>query len=288
MLKGKEKNAVVFGLTSNHIFAVASVMMDLKKYSPIIVDEIVVFLDKEIPEHDKNVLNTIFPTKFIIYDFPIKNTAIFNKGTFNYFSKMVFSKYECLRLLNDYKSVLWLDYDIVITKDISELFAYCDSGIKMILSYGCPIRNQLHDPVNDYDMNADAICASTFIFQDHLSNFMELYRFCYEKLEVYAKYLNYGEQAIFDFMIQEFKLKIEIIDKNKYSPHPTDLENINNAKILHAFGQPKFWNGIENHQWNSNYEEWVRLGGSKKDENKIINRIISLIKRIAKNIFISN
>ncbi len=287
MEKPKNKSAVVFGLTINHLFAVASVMMDLKKHCPNIADEIVIFYDNEIKEKDQILLSSILPTRFIKYMFPIEDTTIFNQGTFKYFSKMVFSKYECLRLLNEYEKVLWLDYDIVITKDISELMTTCDSGIKMMPSPGCPVRKQLHEPISDYNMEAEAICASTFVFQDHLKDYMNLYEFCYEKLEKYAKYLCFGEQAIFDFMIQEFKLKIFPIENNIYSPHPTDIEKIKDAKILHAFGQPKFWNGLENNQWNINYKNWLAMGGTGKTTDPLKKRIFLKISNL-KNSMIQN
>lgn len=258
----KKKTAIVFGLTSNHIFAVACVMMDLKKVSPGISDEIVIFYDNELTKRDKVLLNGILPSRFIKYDFPISDTSIFNQGTLNYFSKMVFSKFECLRLLDEYENVLWLDYDILVTGDLSELITPCESGIKMMPSPGCPVRNQLHEPINDYDMDAEANCASTFVFQDNLKNYQQLYAFCYAKLEQYAKYLYCPEQAIFDFMIQEFKLKIQPIDYKVYSPHPLD-PGVEDARIVHAFGQPKFWNGLQNEQWNSNYNRWKALGGTR-------------------------
>lgn len=258
----KKDTAIVFGLTSNHIFAVACVMMDLKRMSPKIADEIVIFYDRELKSSDRELLNNIWPSRFIKYNFPIEDTSIFNQGTLNYFSKMVFSKFECLRLLDTYKNVLWLDYDILIKRDISGLLTPSESGIKMMPSPGCPVRNQLHEPVADYDMEAEANCASTFVFQDNLLNYLELYKFCYEKLEKYAKHLFCPEQAIFDFMIQEFKLKIDPIDYKVYSPHPLD-PGIEDARIVHAFGQPKFWNGLQNEQWNSNYNRWKALGGTR-------------------------
>ena len=204
----KKKVAIVFGLTHDFSFAVASVMMDIKRFSPNMASEIVV-IHNGINYKNQKLLNSNLPTRFIEYDFPIKDTSIFNQKTFVYFSKMVFSKYECLRLLEDYQNVIWLDYDIVIKKDISELLSKSETGIKMIQSPENPVRKQLHEPISDYDMDADGMCGSTFVFQDHLENYMSLYKFCYVSLRKYAKYLHFGEQAIFDFMIQEFNLKLQ-------------------------------------------------------------------------------
>ena len=272
----KKNKAIVLGLTTNHVFAAASVLMDLKKYSPLIADEIVIFTDKDLNKKDKKILCKFFPIKFLIYDFPIKNTEIFNQSTLRYFSKMVFSKYECLRLLDDYKTVMWLDYDIIVTKDISELMNESNFGIKMMPSPGCTVNAQLHEPISDYDMNAQAICASTFVLNDNLKNYRDLYDFCYNKLIKYAKYLLNGEQAIFDFMIQEFQLEYEKIDYLVYSPHPTEFEKFDNAKILHAFGQPKFWNGLKNTQWQENYNNWVKMGGTKNENSLFLKKIKNL------------
>ena len=267
----KKNNAVVFGLTSDQIFAVACVIMDLKKLNPGLVDEVVIFHDG-INQKDQDLINDILPTKFIVYDFPIQDLSIFNQSTINYFSKMVFSKFECLRLLNYYKNVLWLDYDIVIQKDITELFTPCDSGIKMMRS-GIPVRDQLHEAVETYNMNALGISAGTFVFQDNLNNYNDMYEFCYNSVKEYAMYLHYPEQAIFDFMIQEYKLIITCIDIPIYSPHPTDTVHASTAKIIHAYGQPKFWNGLENKQWNENYKTWIEMGGISYKKPWIIKRI---------------
>lgn len=104
-------------------------MMDINKFSTNLTDE-VVFHDG-ISNKDQRLLNEIFPARFIEYDFPINDTSIFNQGTLNYFSKMVYSKFECFKLLNDYEKVLFLDYNQVIKSDISELLTDCCSGFKI-------------------------------------------------------------------------------------------------------------------------------------------------------------
>ena len=277
----KKNNSVVFGLTSNHVFAVACVMMDLKRFCKSIIDEIVIFHDG-INEKDKRLLTTIMPCRFIIYDFPLKNTSNFDQTTLNYFSKMVFSKFECFRLLDDYCNVVWLDYDIVIQQDISELFEPSKSGIQMIRS-GTIVRDQLSADVDDYDMTALGITASTFSVHQNLPNYRDKYAFCYKILPKYAQYLRLPEQAIIDFMLQEFENPIETLDVNIYSPHPKDLLHTPSAKIVHAYGQPKFWNGINNIQWNRNYTAWIEMGGTKYRELNIAEKIFRKLKRLILN-----
>jgi lipopolysaccharide biosynthesis glycosyltransferase len=197
---------------------------------------------------------------------------------------MVFTKFECFRLLNEYKNVLWLDYDIVIQKDISELFAPCESGIKMMLT-NQKVSVQLHEEIEDYDMNVECISTGTFVLQDNLKNYQNLYCFCYDALKKYAKKLCLPEQAIFDFMLQKYNIKIELMNANEYAPHPTDLKNAENAKIIHAYGQPKFWNGLKNEQWEKNYKEWLKMGGSPNQSSRFIKKLRHRCKCVLSRIF---
>lgn len=257
----KKNRAVVFGLTSNHIFAVACVMMDLKRLSPELADEIVVIHDG-VSARDQEILNGILPSRFVLYEFPVKSRRVLYAKSTQHFSKMVFTKFECLKLLDDYRNVMWLDYDIVVQADISGLFSPCESGIKMVPG-GLQVRGQLLKEVPEYDMTAEGVSAGTFVFQDTLKNYHQMYEFCYQKLIQYADVLYMPEQAIFDFMIQEFHLKPIPIDRRVYSPHPSDVQDAKVAKIIHAYGQPKFWNGLHNEHWNQNYAAWLALGGSR-------------------------
>jgi lipopolysaccharide biosynthesis glycosyltransferase len=278
----KKNRAVVFAVSKDLAFSVACVMMDIKKLSPNLADEIVV-IHNGIQEKDQKLLTSILPTRFIHYSLPIDKSLI-SDDILNYFTEMVFAKFECLRLLDEYENVMLMDYDMVIQEDISELFEHCDSGTKMMPSEVTPVRKQLHVDIEDYDMDVIGNCACIFVFQDHLKNYKKAYDFCYESLIKYHDKIYLPEQAIFDFMIQEFNLQICPIDGKIYSPHPTDSENAKNAKIIHAYGQPKFWNGLENEQWNKNYKIWIEMGGSKYKKKspitRVKNKIVNILSRI--------
>ena len=275
----KKNNAVVFGLTSNHVFAVACVMMDIKRICPGMVDEVVIIHDG-IRAKDQKILAAILPTRFIFYDLPANSRTVLGARVVRQFTKMVFSKFECLRLLDDYKNVMWLDYDMVVQRDISDLFSSCAPGIKMMPG-GLPVRGQLLAPVDEFDMEAEGMCACVFVFQEGLGNHEAMHRFCYDMLERYAEVLYLGEQAIFDFLLQEFRLAPMPIDARVYSAHPNDPVNAPHAKIIHAYGQPKFWNGIDNDQWHSNYRTWLSLGGTRYRKPPMANRLLRGIRGVA-------
>ncbi len=274
----KKCNAVVFGLTADHIFAVACVMMDLKRIVPKLIDEVVIIHDG-ISLKDQMILESILPSHFILYDFPLKSEKVLEAPSVQHFTKMIFTKFECLRLLDRYNNVAWMDYDIVIQSDISELFSPSESGFK-IARGGVSVREQLIKPVAEYDMNAEGMGAHVFVVQDNLKNYTEMYQFCYSKLEEYAQVLFLPEQAIFDFMIQEFEVKPYFFDAKVYGPHPRDTADAMKAKIIHAWGQPKFWNGTFNSQWNANYSSWLKMGGSKYKAPTIVDKLWRKLKKI--------
>jgi lipopolysaccharide biosynthesis glycosyltransferase len=280
----KKNRAVVFTLSSNLTFAVACVMMDIKRLSPNLADEIVIIHDG-ISKKDQVLLSSILPSCFILYDFPIKDTSIFNQETLSYFTKMVFAKYECLKLLNDYKSVLFLDYDQIIMDDISELLVPVNSGAKMLESDG-KIKNQLHEPIRGIDMEQDAYCGAIMAFFDSIGDYNKMHKWCYNKTAEYAKYLYAPEQAIFAMMFKEFGIVPVTVNIQVYCCHPSNAEMAEKAKIIHAYGQPKFWNGIKNERWEKNYQLWLKMGGSRYNNKSFkrlfrikINKVMSLYKK---------
>lgn len=276
-MKQKKDRAIVFAVSNNLTFSIACVLMDIKRLSPDLADEVVILHDG-ISNKDKKLINTILPTRFIEYEMPFDDISFIPDSIINYFTKMVFAKFECLKLLNDYHSVLLSDYDIVVQKDISELFDYCESGIKFMLSGN--VRDQLHYSIDEYDMDADGICASIFVLQDHIGDYNAMYDFCYKSLTKYANAIYLPEQSIINFMIQEFNLNVTPLKIDDYSPHPTDCILAPKAKVIHAYGQPKFWNGLENENWNNNYASWLKMGGSRYRKTSVLKRIVKKIKKI--------
>ena len=111
-----------------------------------------------------------------------------------------------------------------------------------------------------------------------------MYRFCYAKLEEYAQVLFLPEQAIFDFMIQEFEVKPDFFDAKVYGPHPTDTVNAMRAKIIHSWGQPKFWNGTHNMQWDTNYSSWLNMGGSRYKPPTMVDKLYRKLKKIMRRV----
>ena len=271
----KKKTAVVTGGTSNDVPAMACLVMNIKDTNPNLADEIVILHDG-ISEKDQQLINGIFPTRFILYESPFKDVTDFGDVVTKYFSTMVFCKYECFKLLNDYECVIWTDYDVVIVDDISELKEKSNSGIEIMVIADRPISNAFQNDylelncLKKYNFDMPGICMSLFVLYDNL-DYEYLYEWTIEYAKKLAQYLFLPEQAIVNLLLQEFNIQAgtQKITYERYCMHPSDLFDKANVKILHAYGRPKFWDGIYNETWEKNYAYWIKIGGSPYEHRTI-------------------
>lgn len=253
------KRAVVTGGSKNIIDYIGTLAINIREISPEICDELVVLHDG-ISEEDIKRLNSIFPTKAIKYKCPVAKLKLLLNPVIRYFSPMVFSKIECFRLLKEYDAVTWIDYDMILKKDISELLEH-PNDYRLIMNHDVPLKNMLkgnyagEEFATKYDMNHPSMVAALFSLKKNPdTDYDALCDFYYSKLQKLSKYLYLPEQALITMMIQEFGLKYDEIDETIYNVHP-DKDN-ENAKILHSYGPKKFWNGISNPQWDKYYAKW--------------------------------
>ncbi|MFA6988639.1 MAG: glycosyltransferase, partial [Candidatus Gastranaerophilaceae bacterium] len=151
-MDNKKEKALVLGATANITFAVANVLLGIKKHSPDLQADFYIF-HKDITEADQQLLNSIIPVNFIEYQFPSNNTDDLEKFAFKRYSQLAFSRYECFNMLDKYKKVLWLDVDTLIQKDISGLFDLCDNGIGLYQE-ASSLQECFAEPVAGYNMDA--------------------------------------------------------------------------------------------------------------------------------------
>lgn len=279
-----KKRALVTGGTAKDAVAIGVFVLNVKQTNPNLVDEIVIFHDG-ISAKDQKVMNSIFPCRFIYYQFPGYDPKDFNDYVNKYFSPMVFCKYECFRLLSEYKVVIWSDYDVVILKDISELLISGQYGAKMFFDERPCKINFLDSVVNvidaKYDLTYPVFSGGLFVLYDVLQDYDNYYNWLIKKAKELGKHLYLVEQGPINLLLQEFSLKVETIDNKDaiYGCHPTYNHITEQTKILHAYGQRKFWNGLENEIWESNYKEWIMLGGSKLKDRLLGARLKRRVRR---------
>lgn len=132
-----------------------------------------------------------------------------------------------------------------------------------------------------------------FYLNDSFPNYEEFYRQCINLTSEISDALYLPEEAVISILFQKNTIKYDILDEITYVSQPLLNNATEKTKILHAAGQPKFWNGLYNEQWNSYYDTWVKdLKGSPflKNQSRITFRkilkyflpygVIALIRKI--------
>lgn len=279
----KKKIALLLCSTGNEAFAVGNVIIGAKKYlfqNLSAQDYDIIFLTDKLESEDENALKNIFPRIIIeIYKSPFSKNML-NLRELNHFSSFTYARFEAFNLLERYKKVFYVDTDIVIQKDISEII---NIETPLSISYFAnkmPVSGNFTkeniDLVRDYDLNKVSIIAAVFLINDKLNDYQMMTKWCYEKAEEYKT----NDQSILNLLIQEFNIETHDLTES-YGAYPTS--NISkDAHIIHAIGPAKFWRGTYNKEWEENNKIWIKSGGNTTyEENakkrKLVDKIVWFI-----------
>lgn len=254
------KRAIVTGGTKTDTAPMAVFAINIRNTNADLFDELVIFHDG-ISLKDQKLINSIFPTRFIKYKYPNKSK---NNVVLSYFSEMLFCKYECFALLEDYDEVIWSDYDVVLLGRLDELCNVAPGHIN-VLTCNIPIRdmftsNIANDEITQYCLDEDSVTTPLFTVSRGLNQYKDVVKWCYSKTDKWDKDLALPEQCVFSLAVQQFKIECDRFPSEKYAVHPKDAKG--NEIILHAYGAQKFWNGLHNEKWDAMYLQWRNMGGT--------------------------
>lgn len=260
------KRVIVTGGTKSDVAAMGVFAINIRKTNAELFDEIVIF-HNGIGKKDQKIINDIFPTRFVEYRCPYSSK---NDEIAYYFSYMVFCKYECFRLLKDYDLVVWSDYDVLIQGSLEDICIQNNADLNL-MSTDYTMRCMFHENIESqdlltYNLEDDGICTPLFAIFNSLTNYEEICKWCYEKTIEWDKDLFLPEQGVFGLAVQNFRISNRRIPSRKYITYPENA--VGDEIILHAAGQPKFWNGRKNEKWDMMYADWLKLGGSKYSDFK--------------------
>lgn len=253
------KRVLVTGGTKSDVAAMAVFVLNIKHTNSHLFNKVIIFHDG-IRNKDQKKIQAIMDTEFVKYKCPcqVKNDIIIN-----YFSPMLFCKYECLRLLKEYDEVVWSDYDVLIKRKLDEVCSFEKNAINIVVD-GKTARDMLYEHITNpeiykYDLEREGLCTPLFGISRNIKDYMEMYHWCYRKTEELDEDIMLAEQAIFSLMIQEFSKNYTALEASKYACHPSNAKGT--ETVLHSYGQPKFWNGLYNEEWQKLYAEWRAMGG---------------------------
>lgn len=265
------KRALVTGGTKDDVAPIAVFIMNIKHTNSHLFDEIVVYHDG-ISAKDQKLINQLYKTRFIKYEYKSQSN---NDEVLSYFSSMVFCKYECFSLLKEYDEVVWSDYDVVVQDKLDE-FCSIENDNFHVLTCGAKLRTMFFKDIQnkeilEYELDVDGVGTPLFALSNKLENVDEIYNWCYKKTAEWDEDIYLPEQCIFSLAVQKFNINLKRFEFSEYACYPSKAKG--GEKIIHAAGQPKFWNGLENETWNILYDAWIEMGGTRySDIKKIIKR----------------
>ncbi len=294
MIKNNDapKIAMIFGISRQLVFALANTLLGLKKYSPALLEHVIVYHDG-LADADMQALREICPCEFRCYQCDAI-TGVDPKSIASY-SLLMFAHYECFNLLHDYDITVWNDVDILVQGDItSGILAAAESGLGM-----CPVpreeftnRDNFKKDVPGYDMGATLYNSGILIVSRKLVRWQEIYQWLLTATTQYAAYLEWPDQGVLNLMLQQFRispypLELAIYCRHAYATLTTQLgeymarrekritaERSNKPLkplIVHAYGPQKFWDfppyfmGFT--EWSDNNREWSKLRAKYLPQN---------------------
>ena len=257
----KKNKAIVLGSTKNYFFATGTVVLNIKKFSPNLADDIVIYYD-DIADRDREILVGELGCRLIPYACPLETNPDATTAL-QRFTLLSLSIYEIFGLLDEYRKVLWLDSDICIQDDISGVF---DAGPVGLRHGGNKFKDALGrslDPaLDDLSTNNTGVVLVT----DELPDYHTLREQCYFYTEKFMDTLWLPDQGILNYVLWKNNIPIANLG-NTYNYtvyHP--LHGCSKAKIFHLACDVKFWNHpvLRNMfpVWKECSRKWQAMGGS--------------------------
>lgn len=268
---GKRPLALLLGITGDLGFAAGCLLLALRRHSPALNPDLWLFTDGALPPGDEYLLRGLGarPTLFIP---PAGNFA---PDAVRQFSLLALARFEGLRLLDEYRTVLWLDVDTAIQDDITPLLEYgplslapedphfTDAGVTS------PASINVNAPVPDLDPGAPNFNSGVLVLRDDLPDPHGLHRLCLDWLERWGGQCRYMDQPVLNMLVQKLQRESPALFRplpcDRFNAHPRN-PRAQRAAIVHAFGAYKLWDdGLTRcsfPEWERDYGRWLGMGGS--------------------------
>lgn len=257
----KHKNGILLAATKNSAFTIGTLLINIQDLMKEKIDIFYIFHDG-FNKNDINLMQNITnqKAKFILFDKEIFLKKFKNINTFfiNRWTHMAYARFEALKLLNECENIIYLDFDILILKDISELFELKNQDYALAARKGKTFLKDTINLKNQKFINETIYQAGIIVFNDNIKNPLGCYDFLYS-VE------NINDQGSFSLMVYEKNIKTKDL-KDKYTGS-VYWRKSKDASIIHAWGSNnRFWNNAlcakTWPKWHEYYQKWISLGGS--------------------------
>lgn len=262
---------LLLGITHDLAFAAGCLLQSLRRHSPALGADILLYTDDRVLPRDAELLGNL-GVRLVPFTPP---KADLDPVFAERFSPLALSRLDALRLLADYATVLWLDVDIAVQDDISPLLSHGPFAA----AYEDPSFNEagriqkaginLLEPVPGYDSGARNYNSGVLVFTDNLPDPEKLYGLCMLWLRRNGPACRYTDQAVINMLAQHLwrhsPQSLALIPHDQFNAHPRNPVAAY-AALVHAFGPYKFWQDGRLlsvfPEWARDYARWLALGGS--------------------------
>ena len=269
----KKDKCVMFATSSAYVMGVANVIIGIEKYSPGLIDDYVIFYNENDPIKETDIQAFMGITTNIQYRKLPKDTALSEREQDRY-SSLLLAKFHIFDLLEEYKYALYLEADMLVQGDISDIFTYgpmawmkhpyLQDGL-LINGIKYNSRNMIYKLISDKTI---APHGGVVLVNDEIKES----RACLDRLYQYVAYtreMNIGinlDEVALAILAEQLGIKVSLLpERYNFVPLRNDIDDI--PIIIHAEGSNKFWNdrllNIFYSEWNVNNELWKRHGGSR-------------------------
>ncbi|MCR6576273.1 glycosyltransferase [Campylobacter insulaenigrae] len=278
----KNKLGILLAATKNSSFTIGTLLINLMDLMSKKIDIFYILHDGFSLEDQKIMKNIVQnkQIKFILFTQENFTKAIENQckqteqkeDISNLFfiqrwTHMAFARFEAFKFLNECQCIIYIDFDVLLLKDISELFKLKEQNYHLGARLGKTLLKVALPSETNYP-NKHTYQTGILVFTDNIKHPLKYYNFIYFYLSQNND--NLQDQGVFSLMVFKHHLKVKDL-KDKYTGSTHYLTNtMQNASIVHASGtNSRFWNSLLCNktwpQWQRYYEQWQQLGGSKYD-----------------------
>lgn len=266
-----DRRAIVCGISADHAFALAALIVGVSRHNPDFKGDFVVFHDG-LSAQQKKDLSQLWPQiHFRPYGLDTV-TARFGRGPAlavltAMYSPLILAKFEIPDLLLDYDKCLWLDVDILVQGDFSAAWDFNGFAWRPLPNGAFGRRTEVMSAFADMRRDGVPLLNGGVVgmgqgLRGRVTP-ADLYAMAARILDAVGAHA-VDELALF-FITCERDLPLHQLDKR--FNHPVVAPGGREAVLLHAIGPDKFWNSsplqLAYPEWAQNAGEWRFDGPSR-------------------------
>lgn len=256
------KKGICFSITKDLEFAVANIIIGIEEYSPGLIDNYIILCDDSEYFEDKSLLKKISP-KVLFKNINISDIYLeFLDKQVKRYSKFFLAKFFIFELLQDFEKILWLDADICIQGDISDIFSYGPMAWRpTVIPMSKKLEKYMSLPEEASAPNGGVILVTRDIkdYAKHTANCFNILKYMAQnKIDISSV-----DEIVFGLLSYKNCIPVKMLPPTYNSG--CSWKDSENAKIVHSIGEEKFWNSPLRYvlfpAWQKHHQAWIDLGG---------------------------